>query len=120
MLVFDMAWNMSKDSLDMVWWAIVGSTEQAILGKVESRLSVLEEGSLQAHVSRLTHKQGGEVDRQQHQEQQQSTLRITYDKEYPFLSRIRLIKSITEHEIRFLTHKLQSFTRIVSALDCRS
>ena len=81
MLVFDMAWNMSKDSLDMVWWAIVGSTEQAILGKVESRLSVLEEGSLQAHVSRLTHKQGGEVDRQQHQEQQQSTLRITYDKD---------------------------------------
>ena len=81
MLVFDMAWNMSKDSLDMVWWAIVASTEQAILGKIESRLSVLEEGSLQAHVSRLTHKQGGEVDRQQHQEQQQSTLRITYDKD---------------------------------------
>ena len=85
MLVFDMAWNMSKDSLDMVWWAIVGSTEQAILGKVESRLSVLEEGSLQAHVSRLTHKQGGEVNRQQRQEQQQqqqqSTLRITYDKD---------------------------------------
>ncbi|XP_076674767.1 cell division cycle protein 45 [Andrena cerasifolii] len=81
MLVFDMAWNMSKDSLDMVWWAIIGSTEQAILGKIESRLSVLEEGSLQAHVSRLTHKQGGEVDRQPHQEQQQSTFRITYDKD---------------------------------------
>lgn len=81
MLIFEMAWNMSKDNLDMVWWAIVGSTEQAILGKVESRLSVLEEGSLQAHVSRLTHKQGVEVDKQQ---QQQSTVRITYDKEYPF------------------------------------
>nr|XP_003701672.1 PREDICTED: cell division control protein 45 homolog [Megachile rotundata] len=80
MLVFDMAWNMSKDNLDMVWWAIVGSTEQAILGKVESRLSVLEEGSLQAHVSRLTHKQGAEVDQQQ-QQQQHSTVRITYDKD---------------------------------------
>ncbi|XP_076302103.1 cell division control protein 45 homolog [Lasioglossum baleicum] len=78
MLIFEMAWNMSKDNLDMVWWAIVGSTEQAILGKVESRLSVLEEGSLQAHVSRLTHKQGVEVDKQQ---QQQSTVRITYDKD---------------------------------------
>ncbi|XP_076755492.1 cell division cycle protein 45 [Xylocopa sonorina] len=77
MLVFEMAWNMSKDSLDMVWWAIVGSTEQAILGKVESRLSVLDEGSLQAHVSRLTHKQGGDVDNPQ----QQSTVRITYDKD---------------------------------------
>ncbi|CAL7947002.1 unnamed protein product [Xylocopa violacea] len=77
MLVFEMAWNMSKDNLDMVWWAIVGSTEQAILGKVESRLSVLDEGSLQAHVSRLTHKQGGDVDNPQ----QQSTVRITYDKD---------------------------------------
>lgn len=82
MLIFEMAWNMTKDNLDMVWWAIIGSTEQAILGKVESRLSVLEEGSLQAHVSRLTHK-GAEVDKQ---EQRQSTVKITYDKEYPFNS----------------------------------
>lgn len=81
MLVYEMAWTMSKDNLDMVWWAIVGSTEQAILGKVESRLTVLDEGSLQAHVSRLTHKQGGEIEGLQ--QQQQSTLRITYDKEYP-------------------------------------
>ncbi|XP_076233214.1 cell division cycle protein 45 [Calliopsis andreniformis] len=81
MLVFEMAWNMSKDNLDMVWWAIIGFTEQAILNKVETRLSVLEEGSLQAHVSRLTHKQGGEIDRQQQQQQQHSTLRITYDKD---------------------------------------
>ncbi|XP_076160041.1 cell division cycle protein 45 isoform X2 [Ptiloglossa arizonensis] len=79
MLVFEMAWNMSKDNLDMVWWAIVGSTEQAILGKVESRLSVLEEGALHSHVSRLTHKQGGDVDGQQ--QQQKSTIRITYDKD---------------------------------------
>ncbi|XP_050472079.1 cell division control protein 45 homolog [Bombus huntii] len=77
MLIFEMAWNMTKDNLDMVWWAIIGSTEQAILGKVESRLSVLEEGSLQAHVSRLTHK-GAEVDKQ---EQRQSTVKITYDKD---------------------------------------
>ncbi|KZC14878.1 PREDICTED: cell division control protein 45 homolog [Dufourea novaeangliae] len=76
MLVFDMAWNMSKDSLDMLWWAIVGFTEQAILGKVETRSSVLEEGALHSHVSRLTHRQGGEVEKQQ-----QSTIRITYDKD---------------------------------------
>lgn len=88
MLVFEMAWNMSKDNLDMVWWAIVGSTEQAILGKVESRLSVLEEGALHSHVSRLTHKQGGDVDGQQ--QQQKSTIRITYDKEYPLPFKILL------------------------------
>ncbi|XP_053987531.1 cell division control protein 45 homolog isoform X1 [Hylaeus volcanicus] len=79
MLVFEMAWNMSKDNLDMVWWAIVGSTEQAILAKVESRLTVLDEGALHSHVSRLTHKQGGDVDKEQ--QQQQSTVRITYDKD---------------------------------------
>lgn len=75
-----MAWNMSKDNLDMVWWAIVASTEQSILGKVESRITVLEEGSLQAHVSRLTRRQGTDINKQQ----QQSTVKVTYDKEYPF------------------------------------
>ncbi|XP_014468774.1 PREDICTED: cell division control protein 45 homolog isoform X1 [Dinoponera quadriceps] len=76
-LVFEMAWNMSKDNLDMAWWAIVGSTEQSILSKVESRITVLEEGSLQAHVSRLTHRQGVDINRQQ----QQSIVRVTYDKD---------------------------------------
>lgn len=79
-VVFEMAWNMSKDNLDMAWWAIVGSTEQSILTKIESRIAVLEEGSLQAHVSRLTHRQGIDVDKQQ---QQQSIVKVTYDKEYP-------------------------------------
>lgn len=78
-----MAWNMSKDNLDMAWWAIVGSTEQSILSKVESRIAVLEEGSLQAHVSRLTHRQGVDIDKQQ---QQQSIVKVTYDKEYPFIA----------------------------------
>ncbi|XP_032676361.1 cell division control protein 45 homolog [Odontomachus brunneus] len=76
-LVFEMAWNMSKDNLDMAWWAIVGSTEQSILNKVESRITVLEEGSLQAHVSRLTHRQGADINKQQ----QQSTVKVTYDKD---------------------------------------
>ncbi|KAG7196693.1 hypothetical protein KM043_016025 [Ampulex compressa] len=79
-LVFEMAWNMSKDNLDMAWWAIIASTEQAILSKVESRLSVLEEGTLQAHVSRLTHKQGNEETGQQ-QQQPHSAVRVTYDKD---------------------------------------
>nr|XP_012231749.1 PREDICTED: cell division control protein 45 homolog isoform X2 [Linepithema humile] len=77
-VVFEMAWNMSKDNLDMAWWAIVGSTEQSILNKVESRISVLEEGSLQAHVSRLSHRQGVDIDKQQ---QQQSIVKVTYDKD---------------------------------------
>ncbi|EFN83930.1 CDC45-related protein [Harpegnathos saltator] len=76
-LVFEMAWNMSKDNLDMAWWAIVGSTEQSILSKVESRITVLEEGSLQAHVSRLTRRQGADINKQQ----QQSIVKVTYDKD---------------------------------------
>lgn len=78
MLVFEMAWSMSKDNLDMAWWAIIGSTELSILSKVESRITVLEEGSLQAHVSRLTHRQGADIDKQQ------SIVKVTYDKEYPY------------------------------------
>ncbi|XP_029158158.1 cell division control protein 45 homolog [Nylanderia fulva] len=77
-VVFEMAWNMSKDNLDMAWWAIVGSTEQSILSKVESRIAVLEEGNLQAHVSRLTHRQGVDIDKQQ---QQHSIVKVTYDKD---------------------------------------
>ncbi|XP_043673036.1 cell division control protein 45 homolog isoform X1 [Vespula pensylvanica] len=76
-LIFEMAWHMSKDNLDMLWWAIIGSTEQAILSKVESQTSILEEGTLQSHVSRLTHKQGINTDKQQ----EQSVVRITYDKD---------------------------------------
>ncbi|KAI4486866.1 hypothetical protein M0802_012266 [Mischocyttarus mexicanus] len=76
-LIFEMAWHMSKDNLDMLWWAIIGSTEQAILNKVESQISVLEEGTLQSHVSRLTHKQGVTSDKPY----EQSVVRITYDKD---------------------------------------
>lgn len=92
-LVFEMAWNMSKDNLDMVWWAIVGSTEHSVLSKVESSVTVLEEGSLQAHVSRLTHRQGVDIDKQQ---QQHSIAKITYDKEYPFITITCLIYFIRE------------------------
>ncbi|XP_043495976.1 cell division control protein 45 homolog isoform X2 [Polistes fuscatus] len=76
-IIFEMAWHMSKDNLDMLWWAIIGSTEQAILSKVESQTSIIEEGTLQAHVSRLTHKQGITNNKPC----EQSVVRITYDKD---------------------------------------
>lgn len=94
-----MAWNMSKDNLDMAWWAIVGFTEQSILSKVESRIAILEEGSLQAHVSRLTHRQGVDTDKQQ---QQQSIVKVTYDKEYPFTYLIRVLDSIFKFGIYYV------------------
>lgn len=117
MIMFEMAWSMTKDNLDMIWWAIIGSAEQAILGKVESRLSVLEEGFLQAHVSRLTHKKGAEVDKQQ---QQQSAVKITYDKEYPFESNFYIINifyiCIIYKNLYVKTGILFSYIDIVSCL----
>ncbi|XP_014224296.1 cell division control protein 45 homolog [Trichogramma pretiosum] len=75
-IAYEMSWQMSRDNLDMVWWAIIGSTEQAILNKVESSTSVLESGNLQSHVSRLTHARGGNIDKQQ-----LSAIKVTYDKD---------------------------------------
>ncbi|XP_034945738.1 cell division control protein 45 homolog [Chelonus insularis] len=75
-ILFEMAWKMSKDSIDMVWWAIVGATEQTILGKIESGISVLESGNLQGHVSRLSHRQGVDAEKQQ-----QSAVKVTYDRD---------------------------------------
>ncbi|XP_063230464.1 cell division control protein 45 homolog [Bacillus rossius redtenbacheri] len=52
-LLFELAWKLSKDSTDLLWWAVVGVTEQAVLGKVENQRYVLATGELQNHASRL-------------------------------------------------------------------
>jgi cell division control protein 45 len=54
--IFELAWKLSKDSIDMMWWSIVGATEQLILGKIESSAYTLECDKMQSHVSRLTAK----------------------------------------------------------------
>lgn len=56
LLVFELAWKLTKDSMDLLWWAIVGITEQLVLGKIESATYVLESEQIQSHVSRLTNK----------------------------------------------------------------
>ncbi|OXU30770.1 hypothetical protein TSAR_002281 [Trichomalopsis sarcophagae] len=73
-VAYEMTWQMSRDNLDMVWWAIIGSTEQAILSKVESSTSVLVAGDLQSHVARLSHNRGGDAE-------QLSAIKVTYDKD---------------------------------------
>lgn len=57
LLIFELAWKLTKDSMDLLWWAIVGITEQLILGKIESSAYILESDQIQSHVSRLTNKQ---------------------------------------------------------------
>ncbi|KAL5290219.1 CDC45 family protein [Megaselia abdita] len=56
LMVFELAWKLSKDSIDLVWLAIVGITEQLLLGKIESSTYTLEIDVIQGHVSRLTNK----------------------------------------------------------------
>ncbi|XP_058835434.1 cell division control protein 45 homolog [Topomyia yanbarensis] len=56
LLIFELAWRLSKDSIDLLWWAIVGLTEQLLLGKIESSTYTLATDRVQSHVSRLTNK----------------------------------------------------------------
>ncbi|KAJ8889135.1 hypothetical protein PR048_008629 [Dryococelus australis] len=74
-LVFELAWKLSKDSTDLLWWAVVGVTEQVLMGKVENQRYVLETGELQSHVSRLGRQLGAE------EEYRNTAAKITYDKD---------------------------------------
>nr|CAH0109028.1 unnamed protein product [Daphnia galeata] len=55
LLMFELAWKLSRDSNDLLWWAIIGVNEQQLLGKVDSKTSVLDNGKLQSHMIRLAH-----------------------------------------------------------------
>ncbi|XP_055715847.1 cell division control protein 45 homolog [Phlebotomus papatasi] len=71
LMLFELAWKLSKDSLDMLWWAIVGVTEQLVLGKIESATYTLECNQIQSHVSRLTNKASDQTI--------QTAVRITFE-----------------------------------------
>ncbi|XP_058137804.1 cell division control protein 45 homolog [Dasypus novemcinctus] len=65
-VMFDLAWKMSKDLNDMLWWAIVGLTDQWIQDKITQMKYVTDVGALQRHVSRHNHRN----------EDQESTLSV--------------------------------------------
>lgn len=56
LFIFELAWKLTKDSMDLLWWAIVGITEQLVLGKIESASYIYESDQIQSHVSRLSSK----------------------------------------------------------------
>ncbi|XP_032731789.1 cell division control protein 45 homolog [Lontra canadensis] len=56
MVMFDLAWMMSKDLNDMLWWAIVGLTDQWVQDKITQMKYVTDIGVLQRHVSRHNHR----------------------------------------------------------------
>ncbi|KAL7986831.1 hypothetical protein Chor_013114 [Crotalus horridus] len=81
MMMFDLAWVMSKDLNDMLWWAVVGLTDQWIQDRITQQGSyfspsinnilpwfflngrmkyVTDVGTLQRHVTRHNHRNGDE------------------------------------------------------------
>ncbi|XP_011841403.1 PREDICTED: cell division control protein 45 homolog isoform X1 [Mandrillus leucophaeus] len=56
MVMFEMAWMLSKDLNDMLWWAIVGLTDQWVQDKITQMKYVTDVGVLQRHVSRHNHR----------------------------------------------------------------
>ena len=57
-------------------WAIIGVAEQSLLGKVDSKTSVLDSGKLQSHMIRLAH-----LSQQGDSTSTKDALYITYEKE---------------------------------------
>ncbi|KAK3927335.1 Cell division control protein 45-like protein [Frankliniella fusca] len=53
--MFELALSLSKDNVDLLWCAIIGVTEQYLLGKIEKQQYILDTGVLQGHVSKLSH-----------------------------------------------------------------
>lgn len=72
-VMFELAWKLSRDSMELLWWAIVGLTEQLIMQKIESASYVLESDKIQSHVSRLLNKANDQT--------LQTTVKISFEKD---------------------------------------
>ncbi|KAK2193471.1 hypothetical protein NP493_12g04017 [Ridgeia piscesae] len=56
LLMFEIAWKMSKDTNDLLWLAILGVTSQYANRQVERDKYIEDIGQLQSHVSRLNNR----------------------------------------------------------------
>ncbi|CAG0912461.1 unnamed protein product [Notodromas monacha] len=52
-MMFELAWKMTKDSNDLLWWAVVGMSEMLVNGKIRRDTYALELTRMQPHVLRL-------------------------------------------------------------------
>ena len=52
-LFYELAWKMSRDNNDLLWWAIVGHTEQLMMVKSQADKYIIGSDKLRDHVSRL-------------------------------------------------------------------
>ncbi|KAK2558175.1 Cell division control protein 45-like protein [Acropora cervicornis] len=55
LVMYELAWKMSKDSNDLLWWAAVGLTHQYLYEKIDSDKYVTDAQNLHEHVMRHNH-----------------------------------------------------------------
>lgn len=56
MMMFELAWVLTKDTKDMLWWAVIGLTDQWVHDKITHMKYITDVATLQRHVSRHNHK----------------------------------------------------------------
>uniref|UniRef100_A0A8D2ZZ28 CDC45 cell division cycle 45 homolog (S. cerevisiae) n=1 Tax=Scophthalmus maximus TaxID=52904 RepID=A0A8D2ZZ28_SCOMX len=56
MIVFELAWVLTKDTKDMLWWAVIGLTDQWVHDKITHMKYVTDIATMQRHVSRHNHR----------------------------------------------------------------
>ncbi|RXN08992.1 cell division control 45-like protein [Labeo rohita] len=78
LVMFELAWVMSKDTKDMLWWSVIGVTDQWVHDKIPHMKYVTDIATLQRHVSRHNHKNEDEEN-----SLSIDCMRITFEYEYP-------------------------------------
>ncbi|KAM8885985.1 cell division control protein 45 homolog isoform 1-T1 [Spinachia spinachia] len=56
MMLFELAWVLTKDTMDMLWWAVIGLTDQWVHDKITHMKYVTDIATMQRHVSRHNHR----------------------------------------------------------------
>lgn len=56
MMFFELAWVLTKDTKDMLWWAIIGLSDQWVHDKITHMKYVTDVATMQRHVSRHNHR----------------------------------------------------------------
>ncbi|XP_031550751.1 cell division control protein 45 homolog [Actinia tenebrosa] len=54
-IMYELAWKMSKDSNDLLWWSAIGLTDQFVNERIDSDKYVSDAESLHEHVMRHNH-----------------------------------------------------------------
>lgn len=56
MMFFELAWVLTKDTKDMLWWAVIGLTDQWVHDKITHMKYITDIATMQRHVSRHNHR----------------------------------------------------------------